>query len=201
MVTPLPSKIVIATGNPGKLREIRSLLADLGIEIVPQSDFGVTAVEETGATFVENALIKARHAVAETGLAAIADDSGLVVDALDGQPGVRSARYAGDDANDAANVDKLLAELADAADGERGAAFCCTACYVSPQDVEPIIASGEWRGRILHSRRGTSGFGYDPVFFDEGAGCSAAEMQSAQKNARSHRGQALRALVSELRKP
>jgi XTP/dITP diphosphohydrolase len=190
---PLPARIVIATGNRGKLAEIRKLLAGLGVEVVAQSDLGVEAAEETGSTFAENALIKARHAAAVTGLPAIADDSGLEVDALGGRPGVHSARYAGARADDDRNIDKLLGELEGVAD--RGAAFRCVACIVVPGDPEPVIAAGEWRGSILHERRGRSGFGYDPVFEDGELGKSAAEMSSDEKNARSHRGKALKRLL------
>jgi XTP/dITP diphosphohydrolase len=195
----LPETVVVATGNPGKLRELGRLLDGLGVRVVPQSEFGIPEADETGATFVENALIKARHAVAATGLAAIADDSGLVVDALGGRPGVRSARYAGDDADDSANIDKLLAELESVPDERRNAAFHCTAVFLAPGGGEPIVAEGEWRGRILRERRGDGGFGYDPVFFDPEAGRSSAELSQAEKNARSHRGKALRALVEQLR--
>ena len=139
----LPGKIVMASGNLGKLREISRILADLDIVVVPQSEFGVSDADETGTTFVENALIKARHAAAATGLPAIADDSGLSVDALDGRPGVYSARYAGADATDAENNRKLLAELAGVADADRGAAFHCTACFVMPDDSEPLVATAE----------------------------------------------------------
>jgi len=195
----LPADVVVATGNPGKLREIERLLADIGISVLPQSAFGIAEVEETGENFAENALIKARHAAAATGRAAIADDSGLVVDALGGRPGVRSARYAGNDASDEANIDKLLAELTDVPDDRRTAAFHCTAVFVMPGEVAPVIASGQWPGRILRQRRGSGGFGYDPVFFDTELGRSAAELSPAEKNARSHRGKALRALVAKLR--
>jgi len=194
----LPARIVLASGNAGKLREIRRILGDLGIEIVPQSEFGVTDAEETGSTFVENALIKARHAVESTGLPAIADDSGLAVDALDGRPGVRSARYAGADASDGRNNERLLAELGGVPDERRGAAFHCAVCLVYPDGTEPVIAEGEWRGRILHEPRGGGGFGYDPPFYVEDAGCSSAELSPEQKNARSHRGQALRELARQL---
>ena len=192
-----PKKVVMATGNTGKIREIASLLADTDIEIVPQSSFGIEDAEETGTTFEENAIIKARHAAAATGLAAIADDSGLVVDALDGRPGVYSARYAGPGASDDDNIDKLLAEL-DGVDS-RAAAFHCVACYVSDAEAEPLLTSGTWRGEILHKRRGDGGFGYDPVFFDPESGRASAELSSEEKNARSHRGQAIRALVDLLR--
>ena len=185
----------MATGNPGKIRELARLLDGLGVEIVAQSELGVTDAEETGATFAENSLIKARHAADATGLPAIADDSGLSVDALDGAPGVHSARYAGD-GGDEANNDKLLAAL----DGieDRGAAFHCVATYVAPGE-EPLVARGEWRGEILHERSGDGGFGYDPLFFVPECGCSSAQLGADEKNRRSHRGQALRKLVELLR--
>jgi XTP/dITP diphosphohydrolase len=192
----LPKKIVMATGNPGKIREIARLLDGLGVEIVAQSDLGVPDADETGTTFAENSLIKAQHAADATGLPAIADDSGLSVDALDGAPGVYSARYAGD-AGDEANNDKLLAALEGVED--RGAAFHCIATYVAPGE-EPLVAAGEWRGVILHARRGDGGFGYDPVFFVPECGCSSAELPAEEKNRRSHRGQALRKLVELLEK-
>ena len=181
----------MATGNPGKIREIARLLEGLGIEIVAQSEFGVPDADETGTTFAENSLLKARHAAEATGLPAIADDSGLAVDALDGAPGVYSARYAGD-AGDEANNEKLLVALEGMVD--RGAAFHCVATYVEPGG-EPLVAAGEWRGTILHERRGDGGFGYDPLFFVPECGCSSAELPPAEKNARSHRGQALRKLA------
>ena len=186
-----PEKIVMATSNPGKIREIARMLEGLGIEVLAQSEFGVTDADETGSTFAENSLIKAQHAADATGLPAIADDSGLAVDALDGAPGVYSARYAGD-AGDEANNDKLLEALADVED--RGAAFHCVATYVAPGEV-PLTAFGEWRGEILRERRGEGGFGYDPLFYVPECGCSSAELEPEEKNARSHRGQALRQLV------
>lgn len=192
----LPSKIVLASGNRGKLAEIARLLAPLGVEIAAQSEFGVDGAEETGTTFEENALIKARHASAETGLAAIADDSGLAVDALGGRPGVFSARYAGSYATDADNVAKLLAELEGIED--RAAAFHCVACYVEPARDDALIARGAWHGDILTAPRGEGGFGYDPVFLDPETGRAAAELAAFEKDARSHRGQALRALVEAL---
>ena len=181
----------MATGNPGKIREIARLLEGLGIEVVAQSEFGVDDADETGTTFEENSLIKARHAVAATGLPAIADDSGLSVDALGGAPGVYSARYA-DGAGDEANNDKLLAELEGC--DNRGAAFHCVATYLAPGE-EPIVAHGEWRGTILRERRGAGGFGYDPLFCVAECACSSAELPADEKNARSHRGQALRKLA------
>lgn len=190
----LPGKIVMASGNAGKLREISRILGDLQILVVPQSDFGVSDADETGSTFTENALIKARHAVSATGLPAIADDSGLVVDALDGRPGVFSARYAGPDAGDESNARKLLQELEGVAASERGATFHCTACFLAADNAEPLFATGTWRGSILPERRGKGGFGYDPVFLDTESGLSAAELSPTEKNARSHRGKALQAL-------
>lgn len=183
----------MATSNPGKIREIARMLEGLGIEVVAQSEFGVTDADETGTTFAENSLIKAQHAVDATGLPAIADDSGLAVDALDGAPGVYSARYA-DGAGDEANNDKLLAALEGVKD--RGAAFHCVATYVDPRDPEPLVAEGVWRGEILHARQGDGGFGYDPLFLVPERGCSSAELDPDEKNARSHRGQALRELVA-----
>ena len=196
---PLPDKIVMSSGNVGKLREIARIFNALNIIVVPQSDFGISAVEENGATFAENAEIKARHAAGVTGLPAIADDSGLAVDALGGRPGVYSARYSGPDADDQSNIDKLLHELDDVPDDERGAAFHCTACFVMPNDADALLAAGEWRGIILRERRGDRGFGYDPVFFDVDIGLSAAQLTTADKNARSHRGKALQELVRQLR--
>lgn len=191
-------KIVMASGNAGKLAEIRRLLDGLGVEVIAQSDLGVTDAEETGTTFAENSLLKARHAADATGLAAIADDSGIVVDALGGRPGVYSARYAGDDASDDENLDKLLEELADVPDEDRGAAFHCVATFVAPGEPGAIVAEGVWRGSLLRARQGDGGFGYDPVFLDPHSGLSSAELSPQQKNARSHRGQALRALISQL---
>lgn len=195
----LPAKIVLATGNPGKVREIRRILGELAVEVVPQSDLGVEDADETGTSFVANALIKARHASLMTGLPAIADDSGLVVDALDGRPGVYSARYSGADATDESNIDKLLEELRGVPDERRTAAFHCCAVYVSPDNATSLVAEGRWAGKILEQRRGTGGFGYDPVFFDPECGRTAAELGPELKNARSHRGKALIALADMLR--
>jgi XTP/dITP diphosphohydrolase len=198
-VTALPAQVVIASSNAGKIREIAALLDGLGIEIVPQSALGVSDADETGMTFAENSLIKAQHASDATGLPAIADDSGLTVDALGGRPGVHSARYAGMDATDDENIDKLLEELVDVADESRGAAFRCVASLVRPGMPEAIVAEGVWRGTILRARRGDGGFGYDPVFLDPASGLSGAELTPEQKNARSHRGQALRGLARLLK--
>lgn len=194
-----PKKIVMASGNAGKLAEIRQLLDSFGVEVVAQSELGVSDADETGSTFAENSLIKARHAADATGLPAIADDSGLAVDALDGRPGVYSARFAGTDATDDDNIDKLLGELDGVADEDRGAAFHCAATFVMPDESTPVVAEGVWRGRLLRARRGAGGFGYDPVFLDPESDLSSAELSPAQKNARSHRGQALRELVRQLK--
>lgn len=194
----LPGKIVVASGNAGKIREIARLLDAIDVEVVAQSTLGVTDAEETGTTFRENSLIKARQASDATGLPAIGDDSGLVVDALDGRPGVYSARFAGPDATDDENIDKLLTELAGTSAEERSAAFHCVASFVMPGEVEALVAEGVWRGSILEARQGDGGFGYDPVFLDPESGRSAAELEPDEKNARSHRGQALRRLVALL---
>lgn len=192
--------IVLASDNAGKVREINQVLADLGLVVAPQSEFGVPSAEETGLTFVENAILKARNAAQRTGHPAIADDSGLEVDALGGAPGVRSARYAGLEATDRANLEKLLAALGDVPETKRTARFQCVMVYLRrPDDPTPIIASGTWEGLIASAPRGTNGFGYDPVFVVPGRGCTSAELSSDEKNRLSHRGQALRALVAALR--
>lgn len=188
----------MASSNAGKIAEIARLLDGLGIEVISQSELGVSDADETGATFAENSLIKARHACRVTGLAAIADDSGLVVDALDGRPGVHSARYAGPNATDDENIDRLLRELSDVNDDARGAAFCCVASFVMPDEQGAVVAEGVWRGTLLRARRGDGGFGYDPIFLDPASGRSAAQLTPQEKNERSHRGQALRALVTQL---
>lgn len=192
-------QIVIASGNEGKIREIARLLEPLQFAVVSQASRGVPSPEETGTSFVENALIKARHAAKVSRLPALADDSGLCVDALDGRPGVRSARYAGPGASDADNIERLLADLSGIAEAERGAAFHCAAVFVRDADDDaPLIAEGRWPGRILEARRGDGGFGYDPVFLDVESGRTAAEMSAAEKNARSHRGRAMRHLRDRL---
>jgi len=193
-------KIVLASNNPGKVREIGAMLEDSGIDILPQSDFAVEAVEETGLTFVENALLKARHAAEQSGLPAIADDSGLVVDALNGAPGIHSARYAGEEASDADNVQKLLAALADVPEAQRTARFVCLMVYLRhAADPLPLICQGVWEGRITTAPTGQGGFGYDPVFFVPEKGCTSAELAAEEKNRLSHRGQALRCLVEALK--
>ena len=194
MNTPI-NTIVIASGNARKVHEIGQILADLDCEFIPQSELGISSVAETGTTFVDNALIKARHAAEKSGLPAIADDSGLVVDVLDGRPGVHSARYAGANAKDDDNIEKLLAELSQVPDGRRGAHYECAAVWVSPDDaVEPIVGQGQWHGRIISERRGKGGFGYDPVFLDECLTITGAEMSMEEKNRQSHRGKAFREL-------
>jgi XTP/dITP diphosphohydrolase len=197
-----PRRWVLATGNRGKVGELRSLFrsAGLDLELVPQAELGIDAAPEEGATFVENALAKARHAARASGLPAIADDSGLCVDALGGAPGVRSARYAGEQADDRANVAKLLDALSSVADDARGARFYCVLVALgSADDAAPVIASGEGRGRIAARPLGTGGFGYDPVFVDPATGLTAAELSPAAKGRVSHRGSALRALVEGFR--
>ena len=192
-------KLVLASSNQGKLEELRGLLADTGIELVAQSDLGVEDADETGTTFVENALIKARHASLQTGLPALADDSGICVDALNGAPGLYSARYAGEHGHADRNIDKLLDALKDVAGEQRGAHFYCVLVLLRhAHDPQPLIVEGEWRGRILHERRGSGGHGYDPVFFDPQRGQSAAEMPLADKNRISHRGKALAGLKQRL---
>ena len=185
----------MASGNRGKLREIARILADLNFTVVPQSDFDVSDADETGATFAANALIKARHAAATTGLPAIADDSGLAVDALQGRPGVFSARYAGPGANDDDNIEKLLDELAQVDTADRGATFHCVACFVTPDSDDALIAEGSWRGSIARQRIGDGGFGYDPVFIDAELGVTSAQLSVEEKNQRSHRGKALAELA------
>lgn len=187
-------RVVIATGNPGKLAEIDALLGGLGLKLVAQSALGVAPAAETGSTFLDNALLKARHASARTGLPAIADDSGLLVEALDGRPGVLSARYAGPDASDEENVDKLLSELMGVDD--RAARFHCAAVYVrSADDATPVVAEASWHGSITTERKGGGGFGYDPVFHVPDCGCTSAELPAGRKNELSHRGQAFRRLA------
>jgi len=192
-------RIVLASNNAGKVREINQLLADQQIEIRPQSEWGVPDAEETGLSFVENAILKARNAAAHSGLPAIADDSGIEVDALRGVPGIYSARFAGAGASDEANLEKLLEELAPVPDDERTARFQCLLVYMRHgSDPTPLICQGTWEGRILRAPRGENGFGYDPIFFVPGEGCSAAELPPEIKNRLSHRGQALQKLLAEL---
>ena len=192
-------EVVLASGNQGKVREINQLLASLGLQVRPQSDYGVTEVEETGLTFVENALLKARHAARHTGRPAIADDSGIEVDALGGAPGIYSARYAGSGASDQDNLERLLVALREVPETRRGARFQCLMVYLKhADDPTPLICQGTWEGRILFQPRGDNGFGYDPVFYVPTHECSAAELAPDVKNTLSHRGQALRQLVAAL---
>lgn len=193
-------KVVLATGNPGKVRELASLLADFGLDIVAQTELGVDSAEETGLTFIENAILKARHAAHITGLPAIADDSGLAVDALGGAPGIYSARYSGADASDQQNLDKLLLTLKDVPDAQRRASFHCVLVYLRhAEDPTPIVCHGSWQGVLTHEAAGSGGFGYDPIFFVPELGKTAAELTREEKNAQSHRGQALRLLLDVLR--
>ena len=192
-------KLVLASSNHGKLEELRGLLSGNGIELIAQSDLGVEDADETGTTFVENALIKARHATRITGLPALADDSGICVDALHGAPGLYSARYAGEHGNASRNIDKLLEVLDGVPDARRGAHFYCVLVLLRhTDDPQPLIVEGQWNGRILHERRGSGGHGYDPVFFDPVHGQSAAEMELDFKNGISHRGKALALLKQRL---
>jgi XTP/dITP diphosphohydrolase len=194
-------RLLLATANAGKQREFAALLAPLGLELLLQSALGIDSVAETGATFEANALLKARHAASRGALPALADDSGLEVDALDGRPGVWSARYAGAAASDDDNNARLLAELADVPPERRGARYRCVLVLVrNATDTAPLIASGTWEGRIATRRTGQGGFGYDPLFVPAGHEVSAAELPAARKNALSHRGQALAALVAQLQR-
>lgn len=193
------TRIVVASGNAGKLAEFNRLLGDAGMEFIPQGELGVGDIEETGLTFVENALLKARHAATVTGLPALADDSGLCVDALDGAPGLYSARYAGEPSDAQRNIDKLLVALESVPDLARGAHFHCTLVLLrQPRDPRPVIAQGEWHGTVLRARRGEGGFGYDPLFLDPDTGLTAAELDTGTKNRISHRGRALARLRKRL---
>lgn len=193
-------KIVLASNNPGKTREFNQLLAGAGFEVISQAEFNVPEVEETGLTFVENAILKARHASQLTGLPAIADDSGIEVDALNGAPGIYSARYAGKGAGDAANLQKLLTDLKASGSANRAARFQCLLIYMRHgNDPTPLICQGTWEGTIIDSPRGNNGFGYDPIFFVASEGCTSAELPPARKNALSHRGQALTCLLQKLK--
>ena len=192
-------RVVLATGNPGKLQELRAMLEPLAIEVVPLSQFTRDAVPETGLTFVENAIIKARHAAQLAQLPAIADDSGLEVDALQVAPGIYSARYAGEHASDDDNLRKLLATLAGRKASERTARYCCALVYMRwEHDPFPLISQASWEGRITDAPRGSGGFGYDPIFELPQRAITVAELPAAEKNQLSHRGQALRGLVAQL---
>ncbi|MBS0227853.1 MAG: RdgB/HAM1 family non-canonical purine NTP pyrophosphatase [Proteobacteria bacterium] len=191
-------KLVLASSNQGKLTELRELLGE-GFTLHAQSEFDIRDAEETGASFIENAILKARHAARASGLPALADDSGLCVDALDGAPGLYSARYAGRHGDSAANIDKLLRDLDSTPDDARSARFVCVLALLRhADDPMPLIAQGVWEGRILRTRHGEGGFGYDPVFFSPTHGCSAAELPAAVKNRDSHRGIALAQLRARL---
>lgn len=192
-------KIVLATSNQGKVNEFASLFAKYNTNVFPQSAFNVSDVEETGTTFVENAIIKARHAASISGLPAIADDSGLVVDALGGAPGIYSARYAGEHGNDVANYEKLLSELDGVDDNDRTARFLCVLVFMRhANDPTPLICQGEWEGKIQSAPSGSDGFGYDPVFYVPEHNCTAAELDKGVKNQISHRGKALAQLMNSI---
>jgi XTP/dITP diphosphohydrolase len=192
-------KVVLASSNAGKIKEFKVLLQDFDIDLIPQSELGVSDVEETGLSFIENALIKARHAALVTGLPAIADDSGLAVDALDGAPGIYSARYAGEQAGAADNINKLLKALEKIPDEKRSASFHCILVFMShPLDPTPLVCDGKWSGNILRRARGEDGFGYDPIFYVPTEKKTAAELSSALKNKISHRGIALQSLLKML---
>ncbi|MDH7944105.1 RdgB/HAM1 family non-canonical purine NTP pyrophosphatase [Pseudohongiella sp. SYSU M77423] len=203
-------KIVLASSNAGKLAELQALLSPLGATLISQGDMSVDDAEETGLTFIENAILKARHASAKTGLPALADDSGLAVDALGGAPGIYSARYAAGDvgpswgtmersARDAANNYKLLTELRDVAEAERTAAFHCVLVFVRhAEDPVPVVCHGQWHGRILHEQAGEGGFGYDPLFYVPATDCSSAELPAGRKNQISHRALAMQLLLQQL---
>lgn len=191
-------KIVLASSNKGKLKELREMLSPAGLDVCPQSEFAVSDAPEPYATFVENALNKARHASRETGLPALADDSGICVDSLGGAPGVLSARYAGEHGSDLLNNQKLVADLAPFED--KSANFYCVLVYVRhPDDPQPVIADGIWRGQIVHESLGENGFGYDPHFLVPELGKTAAQLSPEEKNRLSHRGKALRALLEKLK--
>jgi XTP/dITP diphosphohydrolase len=193
-------RVVLASANPGKLRELAALLAPYGLELLSQQALGVGSVEESGTTFLDNALLKARHAARTARLPALADDSGLEVDALDGRPGVRSARYAGEGASDAANLALLLSELEGVAPARRSARYQCVVAWVrAADDPAPLIAHGTWEGHIALEPRGRGGFGYDPAFIPSGGQHTAAELSAEEKNRVSHRALATRALIAALK--
>ncbi|WP_447866002.1 XTP/dITP diphosphatase [Rahnella bonaserana] len=193
-------KVVLATGNAGKVRELAHLLAGFGLDVVAQTELGVESAEETGLTFIENAILKARHAAAITGLPAVADDSGLAVDFLGGAPGIYSARYAGVDASDQQNLDKLLVALKDVPQGQRTAQFHCVLVYMRhAEDPTPLVCHGSWAGEITFAEAGEGGFGYDPIFYVPELGKTAAELSREEKSAVSHRGQALKLLFAAMK--
>lgn len=189
-------KIVLASSNPGKIAEIKMLAKNLPVEWLPQSDFNIPDIEETGKTFIENAILKARHAAKLSGLPALADDSGLVVDALDGRPGIYSARYAGENATAAERNQKLLDELKSVKQNDRTASYHCVLAFIeSEDDPVPLICHGVWEGSILFEPKGQNGFGYDPIFYVPTHRCSAAELPTVEKNKISHRGEVMRQLI------
>ena len=191
-------RLVLASNNPGKLREFKRLLEPLGYSVIAQAELGISEAEEPHVTFVENALAKARHASRAANLPALADDSGICVDALDGRPGVQSARYAGEPKSDQRNNEKLLRELADMED-RRAHYYCVLVLVHHADDPQPLIAEGAWHGEVLHAPRGSGGFGYDPLFLDPASGLTGAELPLARKNELSHRGKAMRALMETLK--
>ncbi|CAM2749054.1 XTP/dITP diphosphatase [Vibrio ordalii] len=192
-------KIVLATGNQGKVREMADLLVDFGFDVVAQTELNAPEAAETGTTFIENAIIKARHAAKITGLPAIADDSGLEVDYLQGAPGIYSARYAGENASDQQNLEKLLAAMEGVPDEQRTARFHCVLVFMRHEnDPTPLVCHGTWQGRILHQAHGSNGFGYDPIFFVPEDNCASAELLPARKKQLSHRGKALKMLFKTL---
>lgn len=191
--------ILLASGNKGKVKELKEMLAPFGLNVVPQSNFEVEEVPETGTTFIENAIIKARHAAKVTGLPCIADDSGLEVAALNGAPGIYSARFAGPDATDGTNIDKLLDTLKDVPEGQRQARFVCVLVFMRhADDPTPIICQGFWEGEITSELSGDNGFGYDPVFFVPEKNCTSAQLSPKHKHQLSHRGQALKQLLAQI---
>jgi len=192
-------KVVLASSNTGKIKELTTLLQPFNIELIPQSALGIPDAEETGLTFIENALLKARHAALLSGLPALSDDSGLAVTALNGAPGIYSARYAGEPSNASLNIDKLLKDMHDVPDDKRQAAFHCVLAFMtSATDPAPIVCDGKWKGMLLRQRHGEHGFGYDPIFFVPSENKSAAELPSEIKNKLSHRAKALQSLIELL---
>ncbi|MEH8017911.1 RdgB/HAM1 family non-canonical purine NTP pyrophosphatase [Rheinheimera muenzenbergensis] len=195
----MTNNIVLASGNKGKVTELSQMLAPFKLQVIPQTELGVSDADETGLTFIENAIIKARHAALATGLPAIADDSGLAVDALDGAPGIYSARYAGEAASDSANIDKLLLALKDVPPGQRAAQFHCVLVYLRhAEDPTPLVCHGVWHGSITQQRAGCGGFGFDPVFYVATEDCTSAELSRERKQQLSHRGKALAQLLKLL---
>ena len=195
-------KLVLASGNPGKLRELSALLDKSQYKIIPQSEFNVPDIAETGTTFVENAIIKARHAAEYTGHAALADDSGIVVDALNGEPGVYSARFSGSDASDESNNALLVEKLGSIPEAQRSARYQAVIVYMrNATDPSPVICEGSWEGIVMLEAKGSGGFGYDPYFYLPDYGCTSAELSAEEKNRVSHRGQALRLLLEKLPGP